>query len=54
MAKPRKVVPAMVRLSQETGFPLVATNDPHYLKSDAPRMRWHTPEFFLKSRAEMH
>ena len=68
----RKVVPAMVRLSQETGIPLVATNDAHYLKredarsheimlciqtgktmSDPSRMRWPTPEFFLKSRAEM-
>jgi DNA polymerase-3 subunit alpha len=62
----------MVRLSQETGIPLVATNDAHYLKredacsheimlcihtgktmSDTSRMRWPTPEFFLKSGAEM-
>ena len=68
----RTVVPAMVRLSQETGIPLVATNDAHYLRredarsheimlciqtgktmSDPSRLRWPTPEFFLKSRAEM-
>ena len=68
----RTVVPAMVRLSQETGIPLVATNDAHYLRredaraheimlciqtgktlSDPSRLKWPTPEFFLKSRAEM-
>jgi DNA polymerase-3 subunit alpha len=72
MEQDRKVVPPMVRLSQETGIPLVATNDAHYLRrddarshevmlciqtgktmSDTSRMRWPTPEFFLKSRAEM-
>jgi len=68
----RQVVPLMVRLSQETGIPLVATNDTHYLRredaraheillciqtgktmSDVSRMRWPTPDFYLKSRAEM-
>jgi len=68
----RTVVPAMVRLSRETGIPLVATNDAHYLRredarsheimlciqtgktmSDPSRLKWPTPEFFLKSRAEM-
>ena len=33
----RKVMPAMVRLSQETGIPLVATNDTHYLKREDAR-----------------
>ena len=60
------------RLSQETGLPLVATNDSHYLRredaraheillciqtgkmmSDPNRMRWNTPDFYLKSRDEM-
>ena len=68
----RQVVPGMVRLSQETGIPLVATNDTHYLRkedaraheillciqtgktmSDPARLRWPTPDFYLKSRAEM-
>ncbi|MGB9604696.1 MAG: DNA polymerase III subunit alpha, partial [Bryobacteraceae bacterium] len=68
----RLVVPGLVRLSQETGIPLVATNDTHYLRredaraheillciqtgktmSDPLRLRWPTPEFYLKSRAEM-
>ena len=62
----------MNRLSQETGIPLVATNDSHYLRredaraheillciqtgktmSDPNRMRWNTPDFYLKSRDEM-
>ena len=60
------------RLSQETGIPLVATNDSHYLRkddarvheillciqtgktmSDPNRMRFTTPEFYLKTRDEM-
>src|SRR5581483_226162 len=68
----KRVTPALNRLSQETGIPLVATNDAHYLRrddaraheillciqtgktmSDASRMRWNTPDFYLKSRAEM-
>lgn len=67
-----QVVPALVRLSQETGIPLVITNDIHYLRredaraheillciqtgktmSDPTRLRWPTPDFYLKSRAEM-
>ena len=68
----KRVTPLLVQLSQETGIPLVATNDSHYLErgdarmheillciqtgktmSDANRMRWDQPEFYLKSRAEM-
>jgi DNA polymerase-3 subunit alpha len=68
----KRVVPALHRLSSETGLPLVATNDAHYLRrddaraheillciqtgksmSDPARMRWNTPDFYLKSRAEM-
>jgi len=68
----KRVVPALHRLSAETGLPLVATNDAHYLRrddaraheillciqtgksmSDPARMRWNTPDFYLKSRAEM-
>ena len=68
----KRVVPAMHRLSQDTGLPLVATNDAHYLRrddaraheilmciqtgktmSDPARMHWNTPDFYLKSRAEM-
>jgi DNA polymerase-3 subunit alpha len=71
--EPDKVVmPAVYRLSQETGSPLVATNDSHYLRredarmhemllcigtgktmSDDKRMKFQTPDFYLKSRAEM-
>ena len=66
------VTPAVYRLSQETGIPLVATNDSHYLRkedarmheillciqtgktmSDPNRMRFTTPDFYLKSREEM-
>ncbi|MBI3667512.1 MAG: DNA polymerase III subunit alpha, partial [Acidobacteria bacterium] len=68
----RKVLPQLYRLSQETGIPLVATNDSHYLRredarahevlmciqtsktmSDPAHMRWATPDFYLKSRADM-
>ena len=68
----QKLTPQLVRLSSETGFPLVATNDSHYLRkedaraheilmciqtgkgfNDPNRMRWNTPDFYLKSRAEM-
>ena len=64
--------PQLVRLSSETGFPLVATNDSHYLRkddaraheilmciqtgknfNDPNRMRWSTPDFYLKTRDEM-
>jgi len=66
------VMPGVVRLSKDTGIPLVATNDAHYLEyndvraheillciqtgktmKDENRMRFSTPEFFVKSRAEM-
>jgi DNA polymerase-3 subunit alpha len=68
----KMVTPAVCRLSQETGTPLVATNDSHYLRredsrmhemllcigtgktmSDEKRMKFQTPDFYLKSRAEM-
>jgi DNA polymerase-3 subunit alpha len=68
----RRLTPELNRLSQETGLPLVATNDSHYLRredaraheillcvqtgkmmSDPNRMRWTSPDFYLKSRAEM-
>jgi DNA polymerase-3 subunit alpha len=68
----KRLTPELVRMSQETGLPLVATNDSHYLRrddaraheilmciqtgksfNDPNRMRWSTPDFYLKSRAEM-
>ena len=68
----KKLIPLQFRLSQETGIPLVATNDAHYLTkedagaheallcvqtgrtlSDPKRMRFGTPEFYLKTREEM-
>ena len=64
--------PALARMSQDTGIPLVATNDAHYLRksdaraheilmciqtgktmSDANRMRFDHPEFYLKTKQEM-
>ncbi|HEX4810130.1 MAG TPA: DNA polymerase III subunit alpha [Bryobacteraceae bacterium] len=66
------VMPEVRRLASETGIPLVATNDAHYLTyddvkaheillciqtgktmSDPNRMRFSTPEFFIKTRDEM-
>ncbi len=68
----QRLIPAVNRLSVDTGLPLVATNDAHYLRrddaraheillciqtgksiSDPSRMKWNTPDFYLKSRAEM-
>ncbi len=68
----RVVIPGLVRLAQETGIPLVATNDSHYLRredsrvhevllciqtgktlSDPNRLRFKTPDFYLKSTEEM-
>src|SRR5204862_723680 len=68
----KHLIPVVNRLSQETGIPLVATNDSHYLRkddaraheillciqtgktmSDTSRMHWSSPDFYLKSRAEM-
>jgi DNA polymerase-3 subunit alpha len=68
----RRLTPGLNRLSQETGLPLVATNDSHYLRkedaraheillciqtgkmmNDPNRMRWNTPDFYLKTRDEM-
>ncbi len=66
------VIPLLSRLSQESGIPLVASNDSHYLRredaraheillciqtgktiSDDSRMRFKTPDFYLKPRREM-
>jgi DNA polymerase-3 subunit alpha len=68
----KRVMPLGVRLARDTGIPLVATNDAHYLRredarsheimlciqtgktiNDESRMKWPTPDFYLKSRAEM-
>ncbi len=68
----RRLTPELNRLSHETGLPLVATNDSHYLRkedaraheillciqtgkgfNDPNRMRWSTPDFYLKTRDEM-
>jgi DNA polymerase-3 subunit alpha len=68
----RKVIPALAKLAADTGLPLVASNDAHYLRSTDPHaheamlciqtgrtlsdpnhMRFETPEFYLKTRAEM-
>jgi DNA polymerase-3 subunit alpha len=68
----KRLTPQLNRLSHETGLPLVATNDSHYLRkddaraheillciqtgkafNDPNRMRWTTPDFYLKSREEM-
>lgn len=37
MERDRKVVPLNIRLSQETGIPLVATNDAHYIRREDAR-----------------
>lgn len=37
--KQRTVLPLLVRLSRETGIPLVATNDAHYLEKEDSRMQ---------------
>ncbi len=68
----KRLTPQLNRLSHETGLPLVATNDSHYLRredaraheillciqtgksfTDPNRMRWSTPDFYLKTREEM-
>ncbi|MBS1877278.1 MAG: DNA polymerase III subunit alpha [Acidobacteria bacterium] len=68
----RLVMPAVNRLSGDTGIPMVVTNDSHYLRKDDPRMheillcigtgktmsdpnrmRFTTPDFYLKTKAEM-
>jgi len=68
----KKILPMLYRMSRESGMPLVATNDAHYLKrddarahevmlciqtgktmSDPSRMKWDSPDFYLKSRDEM-
>src|SRR5262249_47925972 len=72
MEEDKRVITALTRMSRETGIPLVATNDAHYLRkddarpheilmciqtgktmADANRMRFPSPEFYLKSRDEM-
>jgi DNA polymerase III subunit alpha len=66
------VMPQIRRMAQDTGIPLVVTNDAHYLAhddvraheillciqtgktmSDPNRMRFSTPDFYVKTRAEM-
>jgi len=68
----KTVLPGVARLSNDTGIPMVATNDAHYLRhddaraheillcvqtgktlSDTERMRFQTPEFYIKSREQM-
>ena len=68
----KKILPMLYRMGRETGMPLVATNDAHYLKrddarahevmlciqtgktmTDPSRMKWDSPDFYLKSREEM-
>ncbi len=68
----KTVIDGMVRLAQQTGLPLVATNDVHYLEkehaaahdallclqtqtvlSNPKRMRYASPEFYMKTPAEM-
>ncbi len=68
----KRLNPMIYRLSQETGMPVLATNDTHYLsredtrahdvllciqtgktQSDPSRLRFATPEFYLKSYEEM-
>ena len=68
----KKILPLLYRMGRETGMPLVATNDAHYIARDdaraheimlciqtrktvsAPnRMKWESPDFYLKSREEM-
>lgn len=68
----KQVIQGLIKLHQETGIPLVATNDAHYLTrqdamlqdvlmciqmgrtvEDPGRMRFETPEFYLKSEEEM-
>jgi DNA polymerase-3 subunit alpha len=72
IAEQRRVNQALLRLRDQTGLPLVATNDSHYLRKDdhqahdvllcigsgkkvheTERLRFDTPEFYLKSAAEM-
>lgn len=39
LAEQRAVLPGLIRLSRDTGIPLVATNDSHYLRRDDARMQ---------------
>ncbi len=68
----KTVIDGMLRLARQTGLPLVATNDVHYLEKDhaaahdallclqtqtvlsnPKRMRYASPEFYMKTPAEM-
>ena len=68
----KEIIQGLIKLHQETGIPLVATNDAHYLTrqdaqlqdvlmciqmgrtvEDPSRMRFETPEFYIKSEQEM-
>lgn len=39
IAEQRRVLPQLIKLSRETGIPLVATNDAHYLRKEDSRMQ---------------
>ena len=39
LAEQRAVLPGLIRLSRETGIPLVATNDSHYLRREDAKMQ---------------
>ena len=68
----KQINAGILRLHEETGIPLVATNDAHYLTredaemqdalmcvqmgklmEDTGRMKFETPEFYIKSEEEM-
>ena len=39
LAEQQQILPQLIRLSRETGIPLVATNDAHYLRKEDARMQ---------------
>ena len=39
----QRLIPQLVRISRETGIPLVATNDAHYINKEDPRRRRYLP-----------
>ena len=72
LAEQKRTNPILKKLSDETGIPLVCTNDIHYIeksdanaqdlllcigtnskKNDPDRMRFPSPEFYMKSHQEM-
>jgi len=67
IADEKKVALTLKRLSRETGIPLVATNDAHYITSDDSKthsvltsiqtnnsLEFETEEFYIKSYDEMY